>query len=100
FGAFSEAVELRLSPAEAARWLIHLLAWDTAGIKTPAVDDPEAKAGKLYGNPAGPLGGLGLIIPKGRNLFETLMLNTPVREAGDDPRDLPHWRRPQTDSTW
>lgn len=100
FGAVSEAVDLHLTPAEAARWLIHLLAWDTAGIKTPAVDDPEAKAGKLYGNPTGPLGSLGMVIPKGRNLFETLMLNTPVREAGDDPRDLPHWRRPQADSTW
>ena len=86
--------------AEAAALLIHDLAFDTAGIKTGAVGDPNVKGGKLYGNPLGARGQVGSVIPIGRNLFETILLNTPIIEDGLAPGDLPHWRRPPATAEW
>lgn len=88
------------TPAEAAALLIHALAFDTAGIKTGAVGDPEVKRGKLYGNPVGPRGQVGSVIPVGRNLFETILLNTPIISDGLAPGDRPHWRRPPVTADW
>lgn len=91
---FSAAPEDRVEPlpaALAARQLIACHAWDTAAIKSGAKEDPQVKAGKTTGNPTGPLGALGLVIPLGRTLFETLVLNTPVTVGGVD--DAPAWRR-------
>jgi CRISPR system Cascade subunit CasA len=99
FSAYTDADDLQLSPGEAALWLLHAQCWDTAGIKPGAVGDPAVKAGKTTGNPTGPLGGLGVVVPTGRTLHETLLLNLPVRYGGLDPRDAPQWRRPST-SAW
>lgn len=96
----TDADSVVLTPAEAARWLVHVLAWDTAGIKSGADGDPQAPKGKAYGNPVGPLGQLGVVVPKGRNLFETLLLNLPIVEDGLAPDDAPHWRRPPLGPTW
>ncbi|OAR21862.1 type I-E CRISPR-associated protein Cse1/CasA [Streptomyces sp. ERV7] len=91
FSAVSEGDEVLLPPGQALLWLLHAHCWDTASIKTGAVGDPQAKNGKTTGNPTGPLGQLGVIVPVGQNLFETLMLNTPILAAGLDPADRPQW---------
>ncbi|MFE4626020.1 type I-E CRISPR-associated protein Cse1/CasA [Streptomyces mirabilis] len=91
FSAFSEADHLDLTGVQAARWLVHAQCWDAAAIKTGAVGDPQAKAGKTTGNPTGPLGQLGVIVPTGRTLYETLLLNTPVLPDGLDKTDRPQW---------
>lgn len=92
---------LPLTPAQAAIRLITLHGFDTAAIKTGVKGDPATAAGKTTGNPTGPLGGLGLVMAIGRNLFETLMLNYPLGtiETEDHPAwlriDGPSWgRRP------
>jgi CRISPR system Cascade subunit CasA len=107
FSPRTDADTLDLTPAEAAHWLLHLHCWDTGAIKTGAVGDGNARAGKTTGNPVGPLGQLGVVMPLGRTVFDTLLLNIPygpelAREhqepAGGtgarfrDP-DLPQWRR-------
>lgn len=65
----------RISPAEAARWLVHAQAFDPSGIRSGAVGDPEQKKGKGY--PIGPswAGQLGGVWLKGENLDESLVLN-------------------------
>lgn len=100
FSCRTEAEAPELTPAEAVLWLLHVLCWDTAGIKTGVVGDAMVKNGKTTGNPTGPLGQLGVVIPVGRTLFETLMLNTPIRPDGRNPDDLPHWRGPVANPTW
>ncbi|MER6632881.1 type I-E CRISPR-associated protein Cse1/CasA [Streptomyces sp. NPDC000987] len=99
FSALSEADELLLTPEDAALWLLHVHCWDTASIKTGAVGDPQAKNGKTTGNPTGPLGQLGVIVPTGQTLYETLLLNTPILPDGLEPGDRPQWawnERPAT----
>lgn len=82
----------RVHWAEAAELLVHLQAYDTAGIKTGAVDDPWAKGGKGYGYGlpawAGQIGG---ISARGGDLRETLLLN--LRPLPDITDDLPAWER-------
>ncbi|WP_399932240.1 type I-E CRISPR-associated protein Cse1/CasA [Streptomyces kanamyceticus] len=92
FASRTEGDAFSLSPAQAAHWLLHTQCWDTAAIKTGAVGDPKAKAGKTTGNPTGPLGQMGVTLLAGTTLFETLLLNLPI---GSPPTsaDLPQWRR-------
>jgi CRISPR system Cascade subunit CasA len=100
FAARTEADPPALSPAEAARALLATQCWDTAAIKSGAVGDPRAaKAGKTTGNPTGPLGQLGVTVPLGSTLFETLLLNTPMHRAGGTPGDTPQWRQDHH-ATW
>ncbi|MEU5977417.1 type I-E CRISPR-associated protein Cse1/CasA [Streptomyces sp. NPDC047315] len=92
FAARTEGDRLELAPAEAARWLLHAHCWDTGAIKTGVVGDPRAKNGKTMGNPAGSLSQLGIVVPRGETLYETLMLNVPYgRTRLRD--DCPQWRR-------
>ena len=85
--------------AEAARWLVHVHAFDPSGIRTGAVGDPQVKGGKGY--PIGPgwAGQIGTVTVVGENLERTLLLNTVVCEDldglnGVDPtRDLAPWER-------
>ncbi|WP_083973929.1 type I-E CRISPR-associated protein Cse1/CasA [Herbidospora daliensis] len=95
----TEANPLAMTPDQGLRWLLHAHCWDTAAIKTGAVGDPAVKAGKTTGNPTGPLGSLGVVVPRGQTLYETIMLNLPIGvQPGDD---RPRWRRPQPDgSSW
>ncbi|MCM2393033.1 type I-E CRISPR-associated protein Cse1/CasA [Streptomyces albipurpureus] len=92
FSSRTEGDPLELSPAQAARWLLHTHCWDTAAIKTGAVGDAQMKAGKTTGNPTGPLGQLGVVLPRGRTVYETLLLNIPSGQpiVSDD---RPQWRR-------
>lgn len=84
--------EVALSPDQAALWLLHTHCWDTAAIKTGAAGDPKVKAGKTTGNHTGTLGQLGVIIPRGATLFETLILNMPIAPDGAPAEDKPQWR--------
>jgi len=92
FSSRSEGDPLDLTPAQAAHWLVHTHCWDTAAIKTGAVGDSKVKSGKTTGNPVGPLGQLGVVIPRGRTLYETLLLNIPFGQAPLSD-DFPQWRR-------
>ncbi|MFC4562562.1 type I-E CRISPR-associated protein Cse1/CasA [Nocardiopsis mangrovi] len=88
-----------LTPGQAARWLVHAHAWDTAGIKTGARGDPEATGGKVYRNPTGPLGALGVVVLTGATLWETLALNLVYQEGWPDA-DLPVWEREPLTAAW
>jgi CRISPR system Cascade subunit CasA len=105
FGARTEADPPTLDWTEAITWVLHAHCWDTAGLKTGAVGDPRAQAGKTTGNPIGPLGALGVVVPTGPNLFSTIMLNLPIVSAvrsSDEfnDSDLPQWRREPNDASW
>lgn len=73
----------KISAAEAARWLIHVQAYDPSGIRSGAVGDSQVKGGKGY--PIGPswCGHLGLVWLKGENLDESLVLNLVPSDAGN-----------------
>ncbi|MDI1461085.1 type I-E CRISPR-associated protein Cse1/CasA [Catellatospora sp. KI3] len=90
----------RLSPAEAALWLVHCEAWDPSGIKTGAMGDPRVKGGRGYPIGVSSLGSLGAVHLEGETLLETLLLNlVPIAPGWREPddRDLPSWERePQT----
>ncbi|MFI2026741.1 type I-E CRISPR-associated protein Cse1/CasA [Streptomyces buecherae] len=92
FSSRTDADPLELTPAEAARWLLHTHCWDTGQIKTGVEGDRQAKDGKTMANPVGPLGQLGVIMPRGRTLYETLLLNVPYGKTRLKD-DLPQWRR-------
>lgn len=64
----------RLGFAEAARWLLHVNAFDDTSAK------PKVKG--LPSPGAGWLGKLGLVAASGNNLFETLMLNLALLRDG------------------
>ncbi|MFB8281047.1 type I-E CRISPR-associated protein Cse1/CasA [Nocardia colli] len=100
FAARTDADPLDLSPAQAMRALLTLQCWDTAGVKSGAIDDGQSSAGKAYGNPIGPLGQFGVVVPIGRTLAETLVLNTPVLPDGLDPDDVPPWESAQPTGAW
>ena len=92
----TEADPLELTPAQAIRWLLHTQCWDTAGLKTGVVGDSQASAGKTSGNPVGPLGRLGVVMPMGRTLFDSLLLNLPTNYT-PHPDDRPQWLRRSCD---
>lgn len=86
-----------ISFAEAARWLVHVQAFDIAGIKSGAVGDSRVKEGK--GHPKGPAwaGKIGGVLLEGASLKETLLLNLVLGETADRPvnrDDTPLWERP------
>ena len=74
--------------AEAARWLVHVHAFDPSGIRTGAVGDPWVKGGKGY--PIGPgwTGQIGTVTVTGESLERTLLLNTAVCEDLPDLVDV------------
>ncbi|MFC8899484.1 type I-E CRISPR-associated protein Cse1/CasA [Streptomyces cinereoruber] len=95
FSARLPAVD-RLSFAEAARWVVHVHAYDTSGIKSGMVGDARAKGGKVYPLGVGWAGNLGGVFVEGRDLRETLLLNLMAADtSGSDAKggDRPAWRR-------
>lgn len=101
FSNLTEADPPSLSLSEAFLSLLAVHAWDTAAIKTGAVGDQQAKAGKTAGNPTGPLGSLGVVLPQGSTLFDTVLLNTPIAEESENaPQDAPWWLRPAENANW
>jgi CRISPR system Cascade subunit CasA len=105
FGGRRDDQPLDLAPAEAARWLVHLHAWDVAGIKTGAVGDPNVKGGKTCGNPLGLLGNLGFTCALGETLRDTLLLNllpgdAPQLMVPEPAHDAPAWEVAPTTPAW
>ena len=91
FSPYTNATGPAFSPAEAFWAMVHCQCWDTAALKTGAVGDPKvAKNNTTSGNPTGPLGQLGVVVPLGRTLYDTLLLNAladaPRRANGDSPQ--------------
>jgi len=90
----------RITFAEAARWTVHVHAYDTSGIKTGVVDDPRAKNGKAYPQGVAWAGNLGGVIAEGGTLRETLLLNLIAADSRETSTaaaaDRPAWRRPPT----
>lgn len=91
----------RLTLAEAARWSVHLQAYDYSGIKSGALGDPRVKGGKGYPIGQGWTGLTGGVVVHGRSLRETLVLNTPAQlvMSADTAADLPAWERQPDDAT-
>ncbi|WP_443079999.1 type I-E CRISPR-associated protein Cse1/CasA [Streptomyces sp. P9-A2] len=86
----------RLAFAEAARWVVHVHAYDTSGIKTGMDDDARVKGGKVYPLGTGWAGGLGGVFVEGKTLRETLLLNLVAADTeglGFSGDDRPAWRR-------
>ncbi|MFI6209212.1 type I-E CRISPR-associated protein Cse1/CasA [Streptomyces sp. NPDC051041] len=86
----------RLGFAEAARWVVHVHAYDTSGIKTGMAGDDRVKGGKVYPLGTGWAGGLGGVFVEGDTLRETLLLNlvaADTEELDFSPDDRPAWRR-------
>lgn len=81
--------EVLLSPAEAARWLITLQAYDPGGTKTPYRKEKSSQAA--------PGNWFGMVLVEGANLKETLLLNLMrYHPEGELPRmttvaDRPVW---------
>lgn len=88
-----------LSCPEVTRTLLAAHCFDTAGVKSAAVGDSLGKKGKSWPGLA-PLGNLGVVIPTGRNLAQTLLLNTPIVPQGLRVDDLPQWRQPPHSAKW
>jgi CRISPR system Cascade subunit CasA len=92
FSHLSTSAPPELTPAEAARLLVGFMAFDVGGIKTSERSQESARAA--------PLNKGAVVLPRGGNLFETLMLSMCryVPEEGDPwdfdrERDLPAWER-------
>lgn len=85
-----------LSFAEAARWLIHVNAFDFSGIKSGAIGDDRVKGGKGYPIGTGWVGSTGGVYFEGSNLGETLLLNLDLETASSQQgsEDIPVWERP------
>ncbi|CAM3868072.1 type I-E CRISPR-associated protein Cse1/CasA [Nocardiopsis rhodophaea] len=80
---------LDLHPAEAARWLITVQAYDTGGMKTPFEKDKSSERGLCNH--------FATLLVEGGTLKETLLLNMPVynpaweRPHNTFPEDRPVW---------
>lgn len=89
----------QISAAEAARWLVHVHAFDPAGNKSAALGDthPGTRKGKGYAPGVAHAAALGCLLLRGENLRETLLLNLigrtnpQIRIGGPD--DIPPWER-------
>ncbi len=88
----------RLTAAEAARWLVHLQAYDISGIKSGAIGDDRVKGGKGYPIGTGWAGAIGGTLVEGETLRQTLLLNlVPMDQpmlARFSASDRPAWEAP------
>lgn len=94
-----------LSASEAARWLVHVHAFDPSGIKSGAVGDPKAKNGKGYPIGTGWSGQIGGVLAEGKTLRETLLLNLVARDQDSyltigSAADVPPWERAVDTPEW
>lgn len=87
---------LLLTPPEAARWLVTAHAFDPGGMKTPYAKDKSSERA--------PCNNFGVVVIEGRNLKETLLLNTLVYRPDDEKPymttrdDRPVWEDPNPPS--
>ncbi|MCZ1018924.1 type I-E CRISPR-associated protein Cse1/CasA [Streptomyces noursei] len=98
FDHSTDSDKLRLTPDEAARWLVTTQAYDTSGKKT-GYDGT--------GNPSGespPTARFGCVLVEADTLYRTLMLNLLDYDPADrrprptQPDDCPVWERPASES--
>lgn len=84
----------QISYAEAARWLVHIHAFDPSGIKSGALGTSGLQNGRGYPQGTGWSGRLGGIQIEGTDLRRSLLLNTIPSDSDllDEP-DLPAWER-------
>jgi CRISPR system Cascade subunit CasA len=81
--------EVTLTPAEAARWLVTLQAYDPGGLKTPHT--------KVKSSQAAPANWFGVVLLEGRDLKQTLLLNLMSYNLDDEQppntslADRPAW---------
>lgn len=98
-----EGVE-SISNAEAARWLVFLQAYDTAGIKSPVEGNTHVNKNKIYAPKGmvatGWLGNIGGTYLTGSNLFETLMLNWVLYIPGGADQEAILLGRPDDFAPW
>jgi len=90
-----ESIE-RIGFAEAARWLVHVHAFDPSGIKTGADGDPRVKGGRGYPIGVAWSGCLGGVYLEGGDLRRTLLLNLVLADLNGAPfahDDAPPWER-------
>lgn len=89
----------RITWAEAARWLVHVQAFDPSGIRSGAVGDPRVNGGKGYPIGAGWAAQIGGLFVERDTLWNTLLTNLVPNGVGglhfDGASDLPPWERPQ-----
>ncbi|GAB3464376.1 type I-E CRISPR-associated protein Cse1/CasA [Streptomonospora sediminis] len=89
FDQTTAADHVVLDPAEAARWLVTVQAYDTGGTKTPLVADKSSERG--------PCNQFAAMLVEGATLKQTLLLNMPVYAPGYDlpkntlDNDRPIW---------
>ena len=82
-----------MTPAEAARWLVTVQAFDPGGMKTPFSKDKSSQKA--------PCNTMGVVLVEGATLKETLLLNAlryhPELERPDGtwPDDHPVWEQPE-----
>ncbi|MFE5841989.1 type I-E CRISPR-associated protein Cse1/CasA [Streptomyces niveus] len=80
-------------PAEAARKLLWLLSYDTAGIKGAAPGDPQGRRNRIYGAHPGPAGIVTHLHIEAHTLKDMLLLALPPQPRA--PGDAPVWEQAQ-----
>ena len=96
-GCSGEKME-RLSYAEAARWLIHLVECGDAGLKESSQSKKNTRNIEKGSPGVGWLAKLGIVYAEGDNLFETMMLNFVLWPNGEGPdleEETPLWELEQ-----
>lgn len=96
-GCSGEKME-RLTYAEAARWLIHLVECGDAGLKESSQSKKNTRNVEKGSPGVGWLAKLGIVYAEGDNLFETLMLNFVLWPNGEGPdleEETPLWELEQ-----
>ncbi|PWW58345.1 type I-E CRISPR-associated protein Cse1/CasA [Actinokineospora spheciospongiae] len=88
FDHTTSADVIELSPADAARWLVTVHAYDPGGMKTPFAKDKSSE--RALGN------NFGMVLVEGGTLRETLLLNLLVYAPEPGSDDAPAWERPQS----
>lgn len=90
FAMRSGEIKSQLTYAEAARWILFINGYDDTSVKPSRAGMPSVGVGWL--------GQITTVVAKGRNLFETLMLNlVPLQNGNGDlwPKPCPIWEVPQ-----
>lgn len=100
FQSRSGEAKTKITPDEAARWLINLNAFDDAAYKNSAQLKEDIKSGRRTKDSVCPVavswvGRLGAIYAKGSSLFETLMLNSVLLRNGKELWEeyVPLWEK-------
>lgn len=88
FSPDTERKPRSITPAQAARGLVGSMAVAVSGLGLPTKIEGGKWAGIAFG---GRVGQIGFVAPMGINLFDTIMLNTPV--GTNPPGDAPAWQR-------